>query len=178
MTSTTLTTSQHPAEQHMYAGMFYTSHIAAAACARTHSRACPRGHYIFRCSCTHSKLYLQFVFCTAPCTAVEKNYSSRSTFVCQSAVSQAKRALGGTIAECECNSFSSFLAVCIAGEWRGSGGAGHTDTMKPPRSQRSRMLTVLAWSYVRRVWLSLPCMHVRMWECMCVSLHVTMATCV
>lgn len=94
---------------------------------RTHTCTLISQHskYEFKCSCTLQSAPLagKFVVPRSLHHAL-KNYSSSQTFMCQSSVSQAKKALEGTIAGCECNSFSSFLAVCIAGGWRGAEWAG------------------------------------------------------
>lgn len=100
---------------------------------------------MFTCFCTYSKLYLRPVVHRCLHSSGE-NYSSSWTSDRQSAASQAKKALEGTIAEC--NSFSSRLAVvhCTGSDEALIGQAGKR--MKP-NGRQHQMLTVLDLSYAR-----------------------------
>lgn len=146
VTSTTLTTSQRLAEQTLSllcVLVCFTHLTMPMEHVHVHIHVCQHSLHIFTCFCAYSNLYLLFVeHRPLHLHCIWENYSSSQAFMCQSAVSQAKKALEGTIAECENNSFSFFWQFVLQGNDEALIGVAGERTK--PCSQQRRMLTVLA----------------------------------
>lgn len=110
VTSTTLTTSQRLAEQTLsllcMCMLVCFAHLTMLMQGVLVHALSLSTVYMYLCFCTSSKLYSFVTHHLLHCSW--ENYSPTETFMCQSAACQTKKALEGTITECECNSFHLF----------------------------------------------------------------------
>lgn len=119
MTLTTLTTSKRLAEQTLS-----LLRLCTPVCFTHFTTPMQRVHVHILASVGTVDIYLRVpaftvsstcgLLFTLHCTVEKMTVPARP--LCQSAANQAKKALEGTITECDCNSFSYFLAADIANE--------------------------------------------------------------